>query len=105
MSVRDLRQSTNGLGHALRFGIVTASAEPFTPDELDAVVKAVWGALPWEPNSIRITAGADTADGHEVVDLRAAAADLDSLNVTNVGTGGVSLTDMSARYGAWTPPE
>lgn len=105
VTVRDLRHSSNGLGQALRFGIVTDSAEPFTADELDAVVKAVWGALPWEPSTIRITAGADTADGHEVVDLRAAAAELDDLGVTSEGTGGVSLTDMSARYGPWAPPE
>ena len=105
VSVRDLSRSLNGFGHALRFGLVTDSAEPFTADELDALVEAVWGALPWEPNAITITAGADTAEGHEIVDLRAAAAELDTLVVTNAGTGGVSLGGMRERYGEWTKPE
>lgn len=103
--VRDLSRSTNGFGHALKLGLVADSAEPFTADELDAVVKAIWIALPWEPNALTITAGADTAEGHEIVDLRAAAAELDPLGVTNAGTGGVSLTDMDARYGKWAAPE
>ena len=105
VAVRDLSRSTNGFGLALRFGLVTDSAEPFTADELDAVVEAVWGALPWEPNAITITAGADTAQGHEIVDLRAAAAELESLIVTNAGTGGVTLGGMESRYGKWTRPE
>lgn len=104
-NVRDLSRSTNGFGYALRFGLVADSAEPFTADELDAVVEAVWGALPWEPNAITITAGADTAQGHEIVDLRAAAVELDPLGVTEAGTGGASLTGMESRYGKWAAPE
>lgn len=105
VGVRDLVQSGNGFGHRLSLGLVLESAEPFTASELDAVVEAIWGALPWEPNTIKITAGAETAQGHEVVDLRAAAAELDPLGVTEAGQAGVSLTDMDARYGAWTKPE
>lgn len=105
VNVRDLSRSTNGFGHALRFGLVADSAEPFTTDELDAVVEAVWGALPWEPNAITITAGADTAQGHEIVDLRTAAAGLEPLSVTNAGKGGVSLAGMESRYGKWAAPE
>ncbi|MFF3025995.1 hypothetical protein [Microbacterium sp. NPDC057944] len=105
VGVRDLAQSANGLGHRLSLGLEVDTAEPLTADELDAVVEAIWGALPWEPNTIKITAGADTAEGHEIVDLRTAAADLDPMGVTNAGTGGVSLTDMSARYGKWSAPE
>lgn len=105
VTVRDLSRSLNGFAYALRFGLVTDSAEPFTADELDAVVEAVWGALPWEPNAITITAGADTAEGHEIVDLRAAAAELESLSVTNAGQAGVTLTGMESRYGKWAAPE
>lgn len=103
--VRDLRRSTNGFGYRLSFGLTTDSAEPFTADELDAVVEAVWDALPWEPNTIEITAGADTAQGHEIVDLRAAAAELEPLGGTGAGQRGVSLTGMESRYGEWTSPE
>ncbi|WP_217181715.1 hypothetical protein [Streptomyces sp. AC495_CC817] len=105
VNVRDLQRSSNGFGHRLSLGLEADSAEPFTADELDAVVEAVWGSLPWEPNTIKITAGAETDQGREAVDLRAAADQLEPLGVTNAGTGGVSLTDMSARYGAWAAPE
>lgn len=104
-AVRDLDRHLNGFAYALDLSLVTDSAEPFTAEELDAVVEAIWGALPWEPNTISITAGADTAQGHEIVDLRAAAAELEPLSVTNAGTGGVSLTGMDARYGEWTAPD
>lgn len=105
VGLRDFTRSVNGFGHAFRFGLTTDTAGPFTAEELDAVVEAVWDSLPWEPNTISITAGSDTDQGHEVVDLRAAAAELDPLGVTDAGTGGVSLTDMSARYGEWTAPQ
>lgn len=105
VGVRDLARSANGFGHRISLGLEVDSAEPLTSSELDAVVEAIWGALPWEPNTIKITAGADTAQGHEVVDLRSAAAELDPLGVTEAGTGGVSLTDMNARYGEWAAPE
>ena len=36
-------------------GFVTDSAEPFTADDLDAVVEAMWTYLPWEPNTIKLT--------------------------------------------------
>jgi hypothetical protein len=104
VSVRDLVQSGNGFGHRLSLGLVASSAEPFTASELDAVVEAIWRALPWEPNTIKITASAESAQG-EAVDLRAAAAELDPLGVTEAGQSGVSLTDMDARYGKWTNPE
>lgn len=103
--VRDLARSANGFGHRISLGLEVTSAEPLSAGELDAVVEAIWNALPWEPNTIRITAGADTAQGHEVVDLRAAAAELDPLSATDAGTGGVSLTDMNARYGEWAASE
>ena len=102
VNVRDLSRSLNGFGHALRFGLVTDSAEPFTADELDAVVEAVWDSLPWEPNAITITAG---AQDDEIVDLRAAAAELEPLSVTQAGQAGVTLTGMWDRYGKWTKPE
>lgn len=105
VEVRDLSRSANGFGYRLSFGLTTDSAEPFTADELDAVVEAVWDALPWEPNTIDIVAGADTAQGHEIVDLRTAAEELDPLVATGAGTGGASLTGMESRYGDWTKPE
>ena len=105
VAVQNLARSANGFGHRISLRLEVASAEPLTADELDAVVEAVWGALPWEPNTIKITAGAETEQGHEVVDLRAAADELDPLGVTDAGTGGVSLTSMDARYGKWTSPE
>ena len=105
VAVREPARSQNGFGHRLSLGLETESAEPFTAEELDAVVEAIWTALPWEPNTIKVTAGAETDQGREVVDLRAAAAELDSLSATNAGQGGVSLTGMATRYGPWKAPE
>ena len=105
VGVEDLSRSLNGFAYRISLRLEVDSAEPLTAEELDAVVEAIWRAVPWEPNTIKIVAGADTAEGHEVVDLRAAAEDLEDLGVTNAGTGGVSLTGMDARYGAWTAPE
>lgn len=105
VEVRDPQQSRNGFGHRFGLGLICDSGEPFTAEELDAVVEAIWRTLPWEPNTIKLTAGADTADGREAVDLRAAAAGLDPLGVTGAGQGGVSLTGLAERYGAWTAPE
>ena len=105
LDVRDPQQSRNGFGQRLGLGLICDSGDPFTTDELDAVVEAIWRTLPWEPNTIKLTAGAETDGGHEVVDLRAAAAGLDGLSVTNAGQGGVSLTGMAERYGAWVAPE
>ena len=105
VGVRDLDRSLNGFGYRISLGLEVDSAEPLTADELDAVVEAIWRALPWEPNTIKITAGAETAEGYEVVDLRAAAEELEDLGVTGAGASGVSLTGMNARYGEWTTPE
>lgn len=103
-SVEDPSRSLNGFKYRVGLTLVTDSAEPFTPEDLDAVADAVWTSLPWEPNTIELTAVAETAQGLESVDLRSAASALEPLNVTHAGQGGVSLTGMSARYGAWTPP-
>lgn len=103
--VNDLGRSLNGFGYRISIGLDVDSAEPFTADELDAVVEAIWRAVPWEPNVIVITAGADTAEGREIVDLRAAAEELEPLRFTNSGASGASLTGMDARYGDWTAPE
>jgi len=103
--VRDLSQSTNGFGHRLSLGLVTDSATPFTDEELDAVVETIWETLPWEPNTIMITAGTETAQVSESVDLRAAAAELTPLSATDAGQGGVSLTGMTERYGTWVAPK
>ncbi|MFE6996012.1 hypothetical protein ACFVAE_08665 [Microbacterium sp. NPDC057659] len=105
VAVRDPARSKNGFGYRFSLGLVTDSAEPFTPEELDAVVEAIWKSLPWEPNTIKLTAGADTADGHEIVDLRAAAEELGPLRANDAGQAGVSLTGMKSRYGAWTAPK
>lgn len=87
-------------------GLDVESTEPFTAEELDAVVEAIWVTLPWEPNTIDITAGADTEhDGRQPVNLRDAADLLTPLSVTDAGTGGVGLTGMADRYGAWTAPD
>lgn len=103
VAVEDPVRWRNGLGHGLELSLVTDSAAPFTAEELDALVETIWRTLPWEPNAVVLTAGAK--DGGDPVDLRAAAAELSPLGVTNAGRGGVSLTDMKARYGAWTAPE
>lgn len=105
VAIEDPGRSRNGFGHRFDLSLVTDSAEPFTADELDAVVETIWQTLPWEPNTIELTAGAETSDGDGIVDLRAAAAELDPLGVTDAGQGGVSLTDMNARYGEWAAPE
>ncbi|MFC4140619.1 MULTISPECIES: hypothetical protein [unclassified Microbacterium] len=105
VEVDSLKRSRNGFGYRLSIGLVTDSAEPFTSAELDAVVETIWTTLPWEPNTIKIVAGVTTADGEDPVDLRAAAAELSPLGATNAGQGGVSLTGMRTRYGAWTAPE
>ena len=105
VGVQDLARSVNGLGHRISLRLEVDSGEPLNADELDAVVEAIWGALPWEPNTIDIIAGADTEQGHEVVDLKPAAEELEPLVVGNAGTGGVSLTGMWSRYGKWTEPE
>jgi hypothetical protein len=103
VAVRDLSRWLNGFAYAMSLGLEVDSAEPFTADELDAVVEAIWRTVPWEPNTIKITAGA--AEGDEIVDLRAAAEELEPLNVTEAGQAGVTLTGMDARYGDWTAPE
>lgn len=105
VEVDSLQRSRNGFGYRLSVSLVTDSTEPFTSDELDAVVEAIWQSLPWEPNTIKLVAGVTTADGEDPVDLRAAAAELSPLGMTNAGQGGVSLTDMKARYGEWSAPE
>ncbi|GAA2987089.1 hypothetical protein JOD63_002181 [Microbacterium terrae] len=103
VAVEDPSRWKNGFGHGLALSLVTDSAEPFTAEELDAVVETVWRTLPWEPNTIELIAG--TVDAGDPVDLRAAAADLDQLVVRNAGQGGVTLTGMDARYGDWAAPE
>lgn len=103
-TVEDPSRSLNGFEYRIGLRLVTDSAEPFTADDLDAVAEAVWTSLPWEPGTIRLTAVAETAQGLESVDLRTAASALEPLTVRQAGQGGVSLTGMSARYGAWTPP-
>lgn len=101
--VEDPGRWRNGLGHALELTLLTDSAEPFTSDDLDAVVKTIWVSLPWEPNAIMLVAG--TADDREPVDLRVAAAELDDLRARDAGQAGVTLSGMKDRYGAWTAPE
>ena len=105
VDVRDPERSQNGLGHRFSLGLVTDSGQPFTPEELDAVVKAIWTSLPWEPNTIKLTAGTDAGQEHEIVDLRGAAEQLEPLRMRGAGQAGVSLTGMSSRYGEWTEPE
>ncbi|MFJ6679770.1 hypothetical protein ACIQLK_11720 [Microbacterium sp. NPDC091382] len=105
VGVEGLSRSRNGLGERLSATLMLDSAEPFTAEELDAVAHAIWRALPWEPNAIALVAGVGATDGPEPVDLREAAAGLEPMGFTNVGQGGVSLFDMSARYGDWAAPE
>ncbi|UJP09165.1 hypothetical protein L2X99_12000 [Microbacterium sp. KUDC0406] len=105
VEVDQLQRSRDGFGYRLSVGLVTDSAEPFTSDELDAVIETIWLTLPWEPGTIKLVAGVTTADEEDPVDLRAAAAELAPLTVTNAGQGGVSVADMKFRYGAWTAPE
>ncbi len=103
--VEGASQSRNGLGQRFSATLMLDSAEPFTADELDAAAQAIWRTLPWEPNAIALVAGAEGTDGPTPVDLRSAAADLEPMGYTNAGRGGVSLFDMSARYGAWAASE
>lgn len=103
--VDSLERSRDGFGYRLSVGLVTDSVQPFSSDELDRVIETIWQTLPWEPATIELVAGAPTAEDEEPVDLRAAAAGLEPLTVTDAGQGGVSLTDMRARYGEWTEPE
>jgi hypothetical protein len=105
VGVEDLDRSLNGFAYRISLRLEVDTAEPLTADELDAVVEAIWRAVPWEPNTIDITAGADTAEGHEVVDLQTAAEELEPLGFRNSGTGGVALFGMDERYGEWTAPE
>lgn len=95
----------NGFGHGFELTLVVGSAEPFTAEELDAVVEAIWRALPWEPNTVQLFAVTGPEQGDQIVDLRAAAGDLDDLRVREAGQAGVTLTGMKTRYGAWTEPE
>lgn len=105
VAVTDPGHSRNGFGQRLQLTLMTDAAEPFTADELDAVVEAIWRSLPWEPNAIDLVAGVETSGSAEPVDLRTAAAELGPMGFTDSGQGGVSLFDMAARYGAWTAPE
>ncbi|REJ07340.1 hypothetical protein DY023_03840 [Microbacterium bovistercoris] len=105
VEVDSLERSRDGFGYRLSVGLVTDSAKPFTSDELDTVIETIWLTLPWEPGTIKLVAGVTTDDGEDPVDLRAAASELDPLSVTNAGQGGVSVTGMKSRYGAWTAPE
>jgi hypothetical protein len=105
VGVGDFGRSLNGFGYRISLTLDVDSAEPLTADELDGVVEAIWRAVPWEPNTIMIIAGADTAEGREIVDLRAAAEELEGLGVTGAGASGASLTGMSERYGEWKAPE
>lgn len=103
-AVEDPSRSLNGFSYRIGLRLVTDSAEPFTPEDLDAVAEAVWESLPWEPGTIRLIAVAETDAGRESVDLRAAARALEPLTVRDAGQDGVTLADMRSRYGAWTPP-
>lgn len=103
--VSELRRSRNGFAFQITVGLESNSNEPFTADELDAVVKAIWSTAPWEINTITLAAGAETPSGYAGVDLRTAASELTSLRFQPAGAGGVSLTGMEGRYGAWTAPE
>lgn len=105
VDVRDPERSRNGLGYRFSLGLVADSGQPFTAEELDAVVEAIWTTLPWEPNTIKLTAGTDAGQEHEIVDLRGAAEKLEPLRMRGAGQAGVSLTGMSSRYGEWTEPE
>jgi hypothetical protein len=105
VGVSDPGRSRNGFGQRLDLTVMVDSAEPFTPDELDAAAEAIWRTLPWEPNAIALVAGVDGADGPEPVDLRSAAGELEPMGYTEAGQGGVSLFDMDARYGDWSAPE
>ncbi len=105
VGVENLERSRNGLGERLSATLMLASPEPFTADELDAVAQAIWRTLPWEPNAIALVAGVERTGDSAPVDLRSAAAELEPVRYTDAGQGGVSLFDMSARYGDWAPPE
>lgn len=105
VAVTDVSRSLNGFYYRLDASLVTDSTEPLTSDELDAVVDAIWRTLPWEPNTISLTAETETPEGYESVDLTAAAESLDLGARQTTKGGGVSLTGMSSRYGEWTPPE
>lgn len=76
VEVDEPSRSTNGFGHRLSLGMESDSAEPFTVEELDALLEAIWTALPWEPNTVSVVVGADSPEGPVGVDLRTAAADL-----------------------------
>jgi len=95
-AVEDPSRWLNGFGHAIGLSLVTATPDPFTPEELDAVVKAIWTHLPSKPNTLQITAESQAGD---VVDLFTAAQHLDELVVHQAGQAGVSIADMRWRYG------
>ena len=99
VDVRGLARSRNGFGYRLKLSVILDSAAPLSAEDVDQLVESIWHSLPWEPNSIVITAS--SSDGSQV-DLRSAARELEDLGVTDAGQAGVTLTDMDARYGAWS---
>lgn len=99
IEVSELSRARNGFAYQVTIGLETNSDEPFTAEELDAVVKAAWESAPWDVNTFLIAAGAETPDGYVGVDLRTAAAELSPLRARDMGQGGVTLTGMAERYG------
>lgn len=104
-SVKDPGRWRNGFGHGFELTLVVDSPEPFTAEELDAVVETIWRSLPWEPNTIQLFAVTGPEQGDEIVDLRAAADAIDDLRMREAGQAGVALTGMKSHYGAWKSPE
>lgn len=94
----------NGLGHAIVMGPDIDGTTPLSADELDAIVRAIWENIPWEPNAIRLAAR-DTAAGDAAVDLLTPAAELTPMQSGPFASQGATLTRMTERYGEWKKPE
>ncbi|WP_215814202.1 hypothetical protein [Pimelobacter sp. 30-1] len=97
--VEDSSRWTNGFGNAAGFTLVTDSADPFTAEELDDVVRTIWTEVLWDISSLQLIAVTDDPAAPAGVDLRAAAAGLAPLGTTQAGQNGVTLTGLDARYG------
>lgn len=99
--VEDAERWTNGFGNAAGFTLVTDTADPFTAEQLDDVVRTIRTEVPWSISSLRLIAVTDAADPATAVgvDLRAAAAELAPLVVRPAGQNGVTLTGLDERYG------
>ncbi len=98
--VAEATSSRDGLGRTLYLELRTESTEPFTADELQGVLRAVWSTADFHPVDVDITAQ-DAATGEVAVDLTQAADELLDGDYNTYGDRGITTTGITRLLGPW----